>query len=230
MKDKIIYIDLDDTIIKNNAVSTALSEAYKKISSITNVNLDLIKQEAMSIHLEFIRNNDVRAFDWDFIVNLIAHKFRCKNNISIKDLIKKHISDAIILDNAIDVLMNLKEKHTLILATNGLYKYQRWIIETFRLKDYFDMIITSDKVGCIKTCEKFYRLPNYNSVKIMVGDHPVFDVYYPKRFGLKTILIDRGFKPSIKTYADVLGIKIETIKPDIIVKKFDDILYVITNL
>lgn len=225
----IMYIDLDDTIVKNRAVSNALSDAYEYLSTITKTDINVIKQEAMNLHLEFIKNNDVRAFDWDFLVNLIAHKFRCKNNINVEDLVKKHVNDAVILDNAVDVLIRLKDKYTLVLATNGLYKYQKWIIETFKLKDYFDMIITPDKVGCIKTCEKFYRIPNNNSIKIMIGDHPVFDIYYPKKFGLKTILVDRGFKSSIKTYADTLGIKIENIKPDYIVKRFDDIPYIIFN-
>jgi len=226
----IIYIDLDDTIVKNKAVSNALSYAYEYLSVITKTNINAIKQEAMNLHLMFIKNNDIRAFDWDFLIESIAHKFKCKNNISIEDLIKKYINDAVILDNALDVLSKLRERYTLILATNGLYKYQKWIIETFKLKDYFDMIITPDRVGCIKTCEKFYKMPRNDGPKIMVGDHPVFDIYYPKKFGLKTILIDRGFKLSIKTYADALDIKMETIKPDYIVKKFDDILHVITNL
>jgi len=222
-----MYIDLDDTIIKNRAVSNALSDAYEYLSMITKMDINVIKQEAMSLHLEFIKNNDIRAFDWDFLIDLIANKFGYKNNIKVEDLIKKHINDAVILDNAVNVLARLKERYTLVLATNGLYKYQRWIIETFKLKDYFDMIITPDRVGCIKTCEKFYRVSDNSGDKIMVGDHPVFDIYYPKKFGLKTILIDRGFRSSIKAYADVLGIKIENIKPDYIVKRFDDVLYVI---
>ncbi len=229
--ESIIYIDLDDTIVKNKAVSNALSDAYEKISSITGININIIKQEAMNLHLEFIKNNDIRAFDWDFLVNLIVYKFKRENsNINVENLVKEHINDVIILDNALHVLTELKKRFMLVLATNGLYKYQKWIIKTLKIENLFDEIITPDKVGCIKTCRKFYELPYNNYNKIMIGDHPIFDVYYPKKFGLKTILIDRGFKSSTKSYADILGVKIENIKPDVIIKKLDDLIYIIDKL
>ncbi|MGB9728652.1 MAG: HAD family hydrolase [Thermoprotei archaeon] len=228
MKDRIIYIDLDDTIIKNNAVSIALSEAYKKISLITNVNLDFVKHEAMRTHLEFVKNNDIRAFDWDFLVNLVSNRLGHGSlNINVEDLIKMYSDRIIILDNALDMLKKLKEKYVLVLGTNGLYKYQRWAIDRCGLSDYFDEIITPDKAGCIKTCRKFYSYPDEDYKKLVIGDHLIFDVYYPKKFGLETILVDRGYKQSIKTYAESLGVNLLLVKPDFIIKHLNEVFQII---
>jgi putative hydrolase of the HAD superfamily len=62
----------------------------------------------------------------------------------------------------------------------------------------------------------------------MIGDNPIFDVYYPKQFGLKTILIDRGIKAFVKIQINALNIK--NIKPDYVIKKFNETLHIINTL
>ena len=90
------------------------------------------------------------------------------------------------------------------------------------------MIITSDKAGCLKSCEKFFKTPKNNNLKIIVGDNPIFDVYYPKQFGLKTILIDRGIKAFVKIQMKALNIK--NIKLDYVIKTFNETLNIINTL
>lgn len=228
MKESVVYIDLDDTIVKNSAVSIALSKAYEEISFDANIDVNFVRQEAMRIHLEFVKSNDIRAFDWDFLVRLVSSKFGCRNvNINIEELVKKYLDRVVVLDDALNVLKRLGERYTLVLGTNGLFKYQRWVINKFGLEEFFSKIITPDRVGCIKTCEKFYSYPDEDRRKIVIGDHPVFDVYYPKRFGLGTILIDRGFKQSMRTYAEALGIDLSFIKPDFIIKHLNEVFQIV---
>jgi putative hydrolase of the HAD superfamily len=224
----IIFIDLDNTIVKDVAIPKALSQAYEQLSKITKTSPQTIKQEVINLHMSLIKKHDIRAFDWDFIIETISHKHKCEHNIRIENLIKKYVNNAEILDNALDILAKLKTKHALILATNGHYKYQKYIIKKFKLQDYFNMIITSDKVGCLKSSKKFYKTPENNNLKIMIGDNPIFDVYYPKQFGLKTILIDRGVTPFVKIQINALNIK--NIKPDYIIKNFNETLHIINTL
>jgi len=116
----IIFIDLDNTIVKDVAIPNALSQAYKQLSKITKTSPQTIKQEVINLHTSLIKKHDIRAFDWDYLIGTISRKYKCEHSIRIESLIKKHINNAEILDNALDVLTTLKTKHTLILATNGV--------------------------------------------------------------------------------------------------------------
>ncbi|MEM4775069.1 MAG: HAD family hydrolase [Sulfolobales archaeon] len=195
----IMFVDLDGTLVVS-PTSNVIKEACSYIATNSGTSVSEVEQRLWRLHIELVKRSDPLAFDWDYVYREVSRFFGVSSGYSIEKRLHELCHLSKLLDNAGRVLEELAHAvETLILATNGLIKYQKCIIETLGLDKYFDDIFTPDNRGCLKNCEKFYAVPAESDRKIAVGDNYTFDVYYPKKFGLKAIHVLRSeFDPYLR--------------------------------
>ena len=91
-----------------------------------------------------------------------------------------------------EVLSYLKNKHTLHIITNGFEEVQHIKLAASDLKQYFDVVVTSEKVGVKKPNVKIFEfaLEQANAKaeqSIMIGDDLVVDVLGAEKVGMQGI-------------------------------------------
>ncbi|MCS7099821.1 MAG: HAD family hydrolase [Sulfolobales archaeon] len=217
----VVYVDLDGTLAVS-PISSVIREAYEHIAEQAGCGLREVELTSWRIHIDLVRRSDPLAFDWDYIYEKVSGAFGTSPGFRIDRRFEELCGSSKVLDNAHEVLSRLRSVvRVLALATNGLLKYQKCVIELLDLSKYFDLVLTPDVVGCLKNCAKFYSTPSDGGVRIAVGDNYTFDVYYPKVFGLKTIYVARS---SSDPYAEWLGID-RTVRPDIAITNLEQLLF-----
>ena len=111
------------------------------------------------------------------------------------------------------VLEALRGKCALILASNTDTEPLMQNLAVNGLE--FDSIFTSESLQCYKPCRKFYERvleeTGYSAAEVLfVGDSGEEDAAAPKRFGMKTVLIDRKMTGACfgqdYTFADLTGL------------------------
>jgi putative hydrolase of the HAD superfamily len=107
-------------------------------------------------------------------------------------------------DDTIEVLSCLQQNYKLCLISNFDHSpHVRRVLEKYKLDMYFDKIIISDEVDCIKPDPKIFRIAlDYFILKateaVHIGDNPIDDIEGALSVGIMPILIDRNQK----TYID----------------------------
>ncbi len=120
---------------------------------------------------------------------------------------------------ATHVLRILHRRYKLGLISNfGIPECGRKLLETFGLKEYFDLVVISAEVNLRKPSPKIFRdalqrLDVEPSRTVFVGDMLDLDVIGPKRVGMKTVLIKR--RPSKEGAAT---------KPDLVINNLRELL------
>lgn len=199
-----VFVDLDGTLAVS-PISSVIKEAYRRISLYSGKSMDEVESYSWKIHVELVKKSNPLAFDWDYIYGRVSELLDARIAFSIEKRFRELCDLSKILDDAYEALTRLtRSANTLTLATNGLLKYQKCVIETLGLDKYFNTVITPDIRGCLKNCEKFYEIIGEYRSRVAVGDNYTFDVYYPKKFGLKTVYVVR---PWGDPYAKWLGIE-----------------------
>jgi putative hydrolase of the HAD superfamily len=189
----IVFIDLDGTIMKFPFKREILPIAFKEISDITGIRLDKITQMMTEEERIRERNLNNRRYDWDDIVRTIAGRLGISWDKDLAEISENHtISGDFLYPYAKRVLKALKKNYIVYAATNGLNRYQSPMIRKLGLKMFFDQVITPDRVGYYKNDFRYFKpyLVQY-ALPIMVGDEYFYDICYPKRFGFKTVLVNR---------------------------------------
>jgi len=111
-----------------------------------------------------------------------------------------------------EILIKLKEKYQIILISNTDNFSVEQVLEKFQMKNLFDEIFLSYKMGQIKT-DKLFLKTVLNELNlspgdcVLVGDSIQSDVIPARRGGVKAVLIDRrnnrDFHPKIKNLEDL---------------------------
>ena len=224
---KIIYIDLDNTLVINPIGIYVFPTIYREVSKELGIPIELIRSKVISKHVEFVAKGDIKSYDWDYIVNIVLKELGYRKSVDIYSMHVENCHRVTILDNAIDILRDLRKNgYTIVLSTNGLWKYQECVVRYSGLEEVLDDVLTPDRVGYLKSSREFFRYGISNAISI--GDNLVFDIYYPKLFGLKTVLVDRGYRA--EAYARALGIDLNSIIPDAIVKNLQCLPTVLEEL
>lgn len=96
----------------------------------------------------------------------------------------------------IEVLEKLKGKYKLVLISNTDCFSVESVMDKFKLKDYFDVIVLSYEVGMLKSDPKMFdialkKLKLKKEDVIMVGDSVESDIAGANKAEIKGILIDR---------------------------------------
>ncbi|WP_223067444.1 HAD family hydrolase [Paenibacillus caui] len=85
------------------------------------------------------------------------------------------------------------------LITNGVTRLQNGKIDLLGLRELFDAVVISEEAGIRKPDERIYKLAleklgTAAEETIIVGDHPVNDIWGAARIGLKGIWLRRNHK------------------------------------
>ena len=94
------------------------------------------------------------------------------------------------------VLRELKKKHQLVLVSNTDAVSVERVLDKFALREYFDELFLSYKLGVIKTEPAFYKhifatLGVASEDCVAVGDSMESDIAAAQRAGVTAILVDR---------------------------------------
>lgn len=124
-----------------------------------------------------------KAYDFDWDEGLEARA------------IDAYVSGIRLRKNAVHILERLERRYRLILCsdTTGPAKV---VVKRLRLKKFFSRMFFSCDMGFLKSERGFWdrALSNlqYSTPKelLMVGDNPFSDVYWPKKIGMHTVLIE----------------------------------------
>jgi FMN phosphatase YigB (HAD superfamily) len=199
----VIFIDLDDTIIKGPFESIIFPIVFNELSRKTGLEIKFIRRETIRENFERQTNPKVPAslaMDWDDIMNTVAKRLGVKLESNVLELVNKNASSSVLLENAYEVLRKLALPHRAIVAsTKGLRRYQSPILKALGLTYLFTDIITPDTNNALKRSIEFYgKWVELTKLQISVGDHYEDDILFPRKFGFKTI-----WKPTGKDNADI---------------------------
>jgi len=123
-----------------------------------------------------------------------------------------------LVKGAKDFLSRVKgDGHRLILASDAIKPVLEWKLNRFGLEKYFDLILSQDDTGCIKSEEKYFK-QILNKLKEPAKNFVVIDnrldrgIETAKKVGMKTIYIKR------KEHSHLYLKDKEEVEPDFSVK------------
>jgi putative hydrolase of the HAD superfamily len=195
-----VFFDLDHTLWDFEKNSDL---AFQKVFEKQNITIDLDKflEVYKPLNLEFWR-----LYREEKITKSELRYSRLKNTF---DAIDFEISDQAIdmiaieyidflphfnhlFDGTFEILDYLKDKYNLHIITNGFEEIQAKKMESSKILDYFDVIVTSESVGVKKPNPRVFEFAlekaNANaSNSIMIGDSIEADIYGAINSGIKAI-------------------------------------------
>lgn len=207
-----VLVDLDGTLLPLSAWDPIFAEACAAIAEKAGVSPEEVWRRARQRNLALMRRLDWRAFDWQALLDSVAEELGAGRAPDIVALLYKHLPRFRLADGAVEALEGLKALgHRVEIATNGHAAYQLPVIRHLGLDKLVDGVRTSDVYMCPKTCPEFF-----SGAHVMIGDNPVFDVYFPKRFGLLAVFFGDWDKEAPERFK-MFQIPANAVRPDAVV-------------
>jgi len=231
----VLFIDLDSTLVLNPLSFIVMPTVYKKISERLGIGIEHVRDLFRAKHIEKLRSGSILAYDWDHILGEVLSEIGFRGDaddlgIGFVDMLRGVCNKVEVLDNAPEILGILASNgYYLVLSTNGLWKYQECVLRESGLYRYFREILTPDRRGFLKSSREFYRASVAADLMISIGDNIVFDVYYPKLYGLKALHVKRHHHVD-ELYARALGIDLSAVRPDATIYSLQEIPDVLSKL
>ena len=215
-----VFFDLDRTLwdFETNSDETLL-ELYNDYN---------LKEKGILSHEDFINTYKIHNENlWGlYRIDKISQKYlrRERFQITLKDfgINDLKLSEKIGVDYinicpkknnlypfAIEVLDYLKEKYNLHIITNGFHKTQHIKLKHAQIKQYFKLIITSEKTGVKKPNPEIFR-QSLNLAKakkeesVYIGDNLIIDILACQNFGIDGIY----FNPEKKAHNEKVAFEI----------------------
>jgi len=198
-----ITFDLDGTLMQNPFGKWIFPEVEALVCAGLSEPYEVRKALVREHEARMDRNETVAAYDWDEMLRQLLEQLNLKLEIDIEQLVLKHsIQPKIYLleDSILATLEKLKSKgYSLAVATNGFYKYQYPVMKELGLAEWFDEIITPEKVGCGKPNTGMVReLLQSGELVAHVGDRLDHDVYLANRLGVPSMFIYRDLPEALR--------------------------------
>lgn len=189
----ILFFDLDSTLVVNHFSGRVLRTVLAEVAEASGKSLKDLSRElgAENTRRQELDPDHILTMDWADIAVSIARNYGVTLSNSVDDLWRTYANaqEVEILDNAAQVLAQIKTGRTIVLTTKGLSKYQDPVLEVTGLDAYFDAILTPDKVGYLKTSPAYFQgYQGQNALFIQIGDHYYDDIICAKRNGFYAIL------------------------------------------
>lgn len=188
----VLFIDLDETLIEGPFDQTVWPAVLEELSAKTGLPIEPLMREIVVENRE--RQNDasipaIAAMDWDDIVQTVAARHGVALEARLVTLVRANAAATKVLDDGAAVLRRLASPgRALVVATKGLAKYQRPLLDAAGLTPLFQDILTPDRSNALKKHSGFFAdWPERAKLHIMVGDRYDDDVVYPSARGFKTV-------------------------------------------
>ncbi|MFN3804958.1 MAG: HAD family hydrolase [Pyrobaculum sp.] len=182
-----VLIDLDGTLIPHAHWEPVFMEASREVARRAGVSPADVREAVRQKSMELIRALDHRGFDWQQLFRQVAASLGAGDPPDLVEILERYLHTFTTFDGAREALRELREAgYKIEIATNGHAYYQLPVIKALGLDKLVDGVRTSDMYQCPKTCPQYFR-----GGHLVVGDNPIFDVYFPKRFGLRTVFYGR---------------------------------------
>ncbi|MBI51775.1 MAG: hypothetical protein CL779_00965 [Chloroflexi bacterium] len=200
-----ILLDLDDTLVDSRSSwKQGFQDTFKSYLNDHKHNFDLEE-----IYLEYTKivstkHEITNAQEWSDklaqagLLEIINKYIKIKINIADAWMIfekswKKNIK---LFSETNEILKSLQKNYKLGLVTNGLSEHQRYKIEKFDLKKYFQCILISEEVGFQKPEVEIFnqaaqKLDLSNNQIIHIGDNPSHDVIGANESGMFSCWLKR---------------------------------------
>lgn len=232
---KVLIFDLDNTLINYGGVTKQAWELACQ-ALIKNNNIDINSQE-LADEIVAVNNSvwedEKKRPKGNFsfyelrkgIVKKAFEHLNIDNDEALEFLIQNysHFKHAAVymFEDVPRTLKELKKKGYIItLLTNGDSDFQREKIQRFQIESLFDGIFIDGEQGVGKPEKAAYdnvlrQFDVQPDEACMIGDHYLWEVVAPKRYGLKAIWVNRGN----------LGVKgNENIKADAVIENIGELL------
>lgn len=208
-----IFVDLDGTIMLNPFGSAVFPAISAELAEKTGLAQTEILQRIFDENTRRITEKKLPTsliMDWDDIFQTVARTLGVSCDQSGEQLVRQHVypPHVEVLHNAIEVLAELKHlsHRRLIVATQGLSRYQHPVLETLNLLPLFDDVLAPDLVGGYgKTDSEFYAryMGQRDAIYISIGDTYLHDVYHPQRFGFHALWLPNEQWKSMQSIQEI---------------------------
>jgi FMN phosphatase YigB (HAD superfamily) len=187
-----ILIDLDGTLIEGPFERAVWPVILGELARKTGLSLQAARDQIVEENARRQSNPAVpavQAMDWDDIVATVAGRLGVRLESRLLELVESNAVLSCVLDHGDHVLRELRQpERALVVATKGLARYQKPVLDALGLTPLFDDILTPDVYGALKSSRAFFGgWPERVQVAMMVGDRYDDDILYPGSYGLKTI-------------------------------------------
>jgi FMN phosphatase YigB (HAD superfamily) len=191
----IVFVDLDNTVMRGSFSHAVYGVACAKIAEAANLPVEKVRNLVAQENRERMQDPEMDARDamnWDDIVSTVAESLGVSSPPSVLALVKDYAREPYIeeLDQARQVLKRLQKskRREIIAATNGLLRYQLPVLSALHLDDCFADILSPDRQGVLKDNIRFYEnWADKAHLKIVVGDSYHYDVHESRKHGFKPI-------------------------------------------
>lgn len=210
---KVLIFDLDDTLINYGGVTQqAWLLTCQKLVKEFKINLDALKLTQTIVQINNALWNDEKKRPkgnfsfYELRKSIVKEALSCFELENKEDIIEFLVqnysqckSDAIYMFEDVPyTLKELKKRgYFITLLTNGDSRMQREKLSRFQMETLFDGIFIDGEQGVGKPEKEAYN----NILKMfhvkpfeacMIGDHYLWEVVAPKKYGLKTVWVHRG--------------------------------------
>lgn len=206
MKFQAVLFDLDNTLTHReqsiNVFSQHLFEVYQADLTITDQAkiteiIHYIDHGGYPI-LERLTHKSIAASVAQALIEQLEWSTKPSLETLTQFWFEQFAQSAVAMQGALPLLEHLKaENYKLAVVSNGQHASRLNILKKLGFADYFDEIISSEKIGVAKPkAEIFSQSCSLLGVKpsqsLFVGDHPINDFQGAKAAGLQALLLD-GF-------------------------------------
>ena len=193
---------MDHTVIRTGYRRYLIGKPAQLLSKELSIPEDkavhILREKVREIMREKILTGDyLHAFDWDEVLPEALRRLgvEVKEFDSLSLLLEAVRSGATsVYPDSVEAVEELKREHKVCLMTGGLSKYQDAILKELGIKDLFDAILTTDRLGVLKVRpEAFIKALRVCgcTVGFHTGDSPSHDVAGAKGAGLPAFLMVR---------------------------------------
>lgn len=204
-KYKYILIDADETILDFHKTETiALNNTADYLDFIDPL---LFKETFTMINIQtwkdleagLVTADQVNRLRFEQLHGALSEGYTLKRNVDqLADFYLTQLGEGdYLIEGAQEFMDYLKDKYTLILATNGLSQVQRSRMKKCGLGSYFDSLAISGELGSQKPMASYFSLTmkDYQYKKeelLMIGDSLASDMAGAEAFGIDSCWVNLG--------------------------------------
>ena len=206
MNKKIFVFDQDGTLLWNPFYPLIYDEIIKDYN--LKISRDELRNLFFEIHRKLFKMGRYRdSYDWDAVLEEVLKLFNIADRPDFMKYIRLNIEkgNVCLLQGATDLLREIKERGgKIIILTNGVAKFQIPILTSLNIREFLDIIITIDNLPKPKPYkEAFDAILEMNTKYclddiIIIGDHPLMDVYGAIISGFSNIIWIKREEKAIK--------------------------------